>query len=96
MNQNYQADPLLNNYLAPSYPIFIQIKFLISGLSAKKAVKNAKSDITDVKKSSFSLLRNWDQKASALSFHLFWKLLKFANLKTNLKPVPELLFCLIF
>lgn len=48
MNQNYQADPLVHNYLAPSYPIFIQIKYLINGLNAKKTLKNAKSDILQV------------------------------------------------
>ena len=48
MNQNYQSDPLLHNYLAPSYPIFIQLKFLINSLNAKKTLKNAKSDITEV------------------------------------------------
>lgn len=45
MIQNYQNDPLLHNYLAPSYPIFIQIKYLINGLAAKKSIKNAKQDI---------------------------------------------------
>jgi len=55
MNQNYQADPLLHNYLAPSYPIFIQLKYLINGLNAKKAVKNAKSDITHVSIFTYSL-----------------------------------------
>ena len=48
MNQNYQADPLLQNYLAPSYPIFIQIKHLVGTLNAKKAVKNAKADLAYV------------------------------------------------
>ena len=65
MNQNYQVDPLLHNYLAPSYPIFIQIKYLISGLNAKKAVKNAKSDITHVFIYSSSLLQNSEQKVNA-------------------------------
>jgi hypothetical protein len=48
MIQSYQTDPVLYNYLAPTYPIFIQIKFLISSLNAKKTIKNAKSDITQV------------------------------------------------
>jgi hypothetical protein len=65
MNQNYQADPMLHNYLAPSYPIFIQIKYLISGLNAKKAVKNAKSDIAHVSPLSLSLPPSSDPKANA-------------------------------
>jgi hypothetical protein len=48
MIQNYQNDPLLNNYLAPSYPIFIQLKSLIHGFAAKKIARNAKTDITQV------------------------------------------------
>jgi len=48
MIQNYQNDPLLHNYLAPSYPIFIQIKYLITSLSSKKVIRNAKTDITHV------------------------------------------------
>lgn len=65
MNQNYQADPLVHNYLAPSYPIFIQIKYLINGLNAKKALKNAKSDIIQVIHPSLSLLLFLDPKANA-------------------------------
>ena len=59
MNQNYQTDPLLHNYLAPSYPLFIQLKYLINGLNAKKAIKNVKSDITYVMMKIGSWLRNW-------------------------------------
>jgi hypothetical protein len=55
MIQSYQTDPVLYNYLAPTYPIFIQIKFLISSLNAKKTTKNAKSDITQVTSIRFSL-----------------------------------------
>lgn len=74
MNQSYQADPLMQNYLAPSYPIFIQIKFLISGLNAKKALKNAKSDIAHVD----ICLPSWppalEQKEKGLFSPLFLKL----------------------
>ncbi len=55
----------MQNYLAPSYPIFIQIKYLISGLNAKKALKNAKSDITHVSLFPSSLPPVWDLKESA-------------------------------
>lgn len=71
MNQNYQTDPLLQNYLAPSYPIFIQIKYLINGLNAKKAIKNAKSDIANVSISSFSSHRALDQRENDLSWLLY-------------------------
>lgn len=85
MNQTYPADPLLHNYLAPSYPVFIQIKFLITGLNAKKAVKNAKSDITHVSPLLSSLLQNWDQKGNASSSHPSWKSSMSANSRTNLR-----------
>lgn len=73
MNQSYQADPLMQNYLAPSYPIFIQIKYLISGLNAKKALKNAKSDIFYVKYLSLSWPLALEQKEKGSSSPLFWK-----------------------
>lgn len=48
MIQNYLNDSLMQNYLAPNYPIFIQIKFLLNSMGAKKSVRNAKNDILHV------------------------------------------------
>lgn len=48
MIQNFIADPLLHNYLAPCYPIFIQIRFLLGSITNKKSMKTAKSDIVSV------------------------------------------------
>lgn len=48
MIQNYQNDPLVHNYLAPSYPIFIQLKSLVQGLASKKTVKNIRTDLASV------------------------------------------------
>ena len=79
MIQSYQTDPVLYNYLAPSYPIFIQIKFLISSLNAKKTIKNAKSDITQVHCCLFSLLLSSALKANALSSRQFSNTFKFES-----------------
>ena len=79
MIQSYQTDPVLYNYLAPSYPIFIQIKFLISSLNAKKTIKNAKSDITQVHCSLFSLLLSSALKENALSSRQFSNTFKFES-----------------
>lgn len=48
MIQNYQNDPLVHNYLAPSYPIFIQLKSLVQGLASKKTVRNIRADLASV------------------------------------------------
>ncbi len=48
MIQNYHNDPLYQNYMAPCYPIFIQIKYLLTNISGKKSVRNAKNDILNV------------------------------------------------
>jgi hypothetical protein len=45
MIQSYQNDPLLHNYLAPSYPIFIQLKSLIQALATKKSPRNIRPDL---------------------------------------------------
>ena len=42
------TDPLLQNYMASCYPIFIQIRYLIGTISNKKSMKTAKSDIIHV------------------------------------------------
>ena len=42
------TDPLLHNYMAPCYPIFIQIRYLLGTITNKKTMKTAKSDIVSV------------------------------------------------
>ena len=48
MIQNFITDPLLHNYMAPCYPIFIQIRYLLGSITNKKSMKTAKSDIVSV------------------------------------------------
>ncbi len=50
MIQNYLSDPLLQNYMAPCYPIFIQIKYLLNSITGKKFAKSVKNDILNVKR----------------------------------------------
>lgn len=45
MMASYQTDPLIQNYLAPSYPIFIQMRNIIQSLTVKKALRKEKQDI---------------------------------------------------
>jgi hypothetical protein len=49
MIQNFITDPLLHNYMAPCYPIFIQIRYLLGTITNKKSMKTAKNDIVSVK-----------------------------------------------
>ena len=48
MIQNFMTDPLLHNIMAPCYPIFIQIRYLLGTITNKKTMKTAKSDIISV------------------------------------------------
>jgi len=48
MIQNFLSDPMMQNYMAPCYPIFIQIRYLLSTITNKKTMKTAKSDIINV------------------------------------------------
>ncbi len=48
MIQNFITDPLIHNYMAPCYPIFIQIRYLLGTITNKKSMKTAKSDIVSV------------------------------------------------
>lgn len=79
MIQSYQPDPVLHNYLAPAYPIFIQIKYLISSLNIKKSLKNSKADITQVSYIQLSLPRVWVQKENALLYQPSSNISRFGN-----------------
>ena len=79
MIQSYQPDPVLHNYLAPAYPIFIQIKYLISSLNIKKSLKNSKADITQVSYIQLSLPRVWVQKENASLYQPFSNISRFGN-----------------
>lgn len=48
MIQNFITDPLLHNFMAPCYPIFIQIRYLLGTIVNKKTMKTAKNDIISV------------------------------------------------
>jgi hypothetical protein len=48
MIQNYLAEPLVKNYTAPQYPIFICLKNSIYSLNHKKSARDVKADITSV------------------------------------------------
>ena len=48
MIQNFITDPMLHNFMAPCYPIFIQIRYLLGTITNKKSMKTAKSDIVSV------------------------------------------------
>lgn len=65
MIQNFITDPLLHNYMAPCYPIFIQIRYLLGTITNKKSMKTAKSDIVSVPL-FFNLarrsIRTWSRK----------------------------------
>ena len=48
MIQSYQNDLFLQNYMAPSYPVFMQIRHLIISLSNKKNTKTIKQDLSQL------------------------------------------------
>lgn len=48
MIQNYLAEPLVKNYTAPQYPIFISLKNSIQALNHKKSPRDVKADISSV------------------------------------------------
>ncbi len=72
MIQNFIADPLLHNYLAPCYPIFIQIRYLLGSITNKKTMKTAKSDIISVIMILFTACqprRTWSPKVCLIVTH---------------------------
>ena len=48
MIQNFITDPLLHNFMAPCYPIFIQLGYLLGIITNKKSMKTTKNDIVSV------------------------------------------------
>ena len=87
MIQNYQNDPLMHNYLAPSYPIFIQLKSYIHGLATKKTSRNVRSEIMQVLMIELSSRPESVPKEKDLHWLRFWKPSTSGSLKRNLKPV---------
>jgi hypothetical protein len=61
MIQNYLAEPLVKNYTAPQYPIFICLKNSIYSLNHKKSARDVKADITSVNKIYIFIvnIENW-------------------------------------
>ena len=52
MIQNCIPDPVIDNSLAPSYPLFVAIQNLLNSVTNKKTYKDAKTDINSVTFSS--------------------------------------------
>lgn len=73
MIQNYQNDPLVHNYLAPSYPIFIQLKSLIQSLTTKKSTRNIRPDVVFVLLTSISWLQRLAPRERGSHSLPFWK-----------------------
>lgn len=74
MIQNFITDPLLHNYMAPCYPIFIQIRYLLGTITNKKTMKTAKSDIVSVCLIFyFSLSNNKVLRLKDLYYSHLWK-----------------------
>lgn len=90
MIQSYQNDPLLHNYLAPSYPLFIQLKSLIQGVATKKAGRNVKSDILFVLSSPCSSPQNSALKANASRSPRFSIRLRPASSRKSRRAASEL------
>jgi hypothetical protein len=60
MIQNYLAEPLVKNYTAPQYPIFICLKNSIYSLNHKKSARDVKADIASVNKFIYIVnIENW-------------------------------------
>lgn len=90
MIQSYQNDPLLHNYLAPSYPLFIQLKSLIQGVATKKTGRNVKSDILFVLFNLCSSPQNSVLKANVSHSPRFLILLRPANSRKSRRAASEL------
>lgn len=48
MIQNYLAEPLVKNYTAPKYPLFIALQNALSAFHNKKSLKDPRADIVSV------------------------------------------------
>ena len=92
MTQTYQTDPLLHNYMAPSYPIFIQIKYLISGLNAKKSTKSAKSDIVQVNIIDIQLASKLGPDGQSYVISCLLEIIEIRELKDKPQSSPRIVF----
>ena len=48
MIQNYLAEPLVKNYMAPTFPLYIALKNLLYSITNKKSMRDGKADIASV------------------------------------------------
>lgn len=48
MIQNYLAEPLVKNYTAPKYPLFIALQNALGSFHNKKSLKDPRTDIVSV------------------------------------------------
>lgn len=54
MIQTYLDDPLVKNYTAPKYPLFIALQNALNSFNSKKSMRDPRSDIASVHFLSFS------------------------------------------
>lgn len=66
MISNYFDEPLVKNYTAPKYPLFIALQNCLNSISNKKSIRDTKSDISSVIISSCSLLKKSVPRAKSL------------------------------
>ena len=66
MIQNYLGDPLVKNYMAPTFPLFIALKNSLHSITNKKSMRDAKPDITSVILCLFSSSRKLVLKDKSL------------------------------
>jgi hypothetical protein len=48
MIQNYLAEPLVKNYTAPKYPLFIALQNALNSINNKKSLRDPRPDISSV------------------------------------------------
>ena len=78
MIQNCLTEPIPNNALLPSYPLFIALQNTINSIPNKKSIKEIKIDINSVTLSpifssfNISAMREKDSSCSASSKDLIW------------------------
>lgn len=76
MIQNYLAEPLVKNYTAPKYPLFIALQNALNSFSNKKSLRDPRADIASVHLSSISLSTRSDLRERSLSSPGSWSLWK--------------------
>lgn len=84
MISNYFDEPLVKNYTAPKYPLFIALQNCLNSISNKKSIRDTKSDISSVIIFSCSLLKKSVLRAKNLFWLGLWNLWICPTLKKKL------------